>query len=131
MGVLNFLRRLLSGVLNFFRRLSKPFQTKTNRRRGPLEHKTVAPPIRRYTVKAIPRYFGRDDPPPLTWKACHPSTISRFKAELTCPDGHGMTLKGHTVSSDGTVKPSVVCPKHGCSFHEFVRLIDWDFGQVS
>lgn len=118
-------------VLNFLHRFLERFEPKTNRIPGSLEHKTVTPQIKRYSVKSIPRYFGLNDPPPLTWKSCHPSTIARFKAELTCPNGHGMTLKGHVIRSDGTVTPSVVCPMPGCNFHEFVRLIDWKFGQIS
>lgn len=120
------------GFLNFLCQLLKGCWTKTKRPPDSFERKSVAPPqFKRYVVQAIPRYLGRDDPPPLTWKACHPSTVSRFKAEMTCPYGHGMTLKGHAIDSDGTVRPSVVCPKPGCSFHEFVRLVDWDFGEVS
>jgi hypothetical protein len=64
------------------------------------------------------------------WKDCHPSTRRRFKAELTCSRGHGITLKGHAVHSDGRVEPSVVCLHPGCSFHEFVRLKGWTAGAL-
>lgn len=70
------------------------------------------------------------DPPPLHWAPCHPATIRRFKASMTCPNGHGLTLRGHTIAGNGDVSPSVVCPVAGCSFHEFVRLERWSFGAV-
>lgn len=77
------------------------------------------------------RYRGAGDPPPLHWKACDPSTIRRFRALLTCPGGHIMTLRARTIESSGTVWPSVVCRSLGCGFHDFVRLIDWDLGRLS
>jgi hypothetical protein len=82
------------------------------------------------TFVPIEQYVGDGDPPPLQWKACHPSTVRRFKAEVTCGQGHGLVLKGHSVSADGRVWPSVVCLSAGCAFHEFVRLKDWKFGDV-
>ena len=33
--------------------------------------------------------------------------------------------RGHTIASDGTLSPSLVCPFPPCTFHEFVRLLDW------
>jgi len=76
--------------------------------------------------------FGKvtTDPPKMHWAPCHPSVIKRFKASMTCPNGHGLTLGGHQIAADGTVHPSVVCPVQGCSFHEFVRLDKWAFGSV-
>lgn len=50
---------------------------------------------------------------------------------MTCNRGHGLVLKGHTVAADGRVSPSVVCMTRGCSFHEFVRLHEWEFGDVN
>ena len=70
------------------------------------------------------------DPPKMHWSPCHPSVVKRFKASMTCPNGHGLTLGGHTIDPDGTVHPSVVCPVRDCSFHEFVRLDGWSFGDV-
>ena len=79
----------------------------------------------------LARYMGRDRPPPLHWKDCHPSTRRRFKAELTCSRGHGISLKAHGVRSDGSVEPSIVCLHPGCDFHEFVRLDGWTAGALS
>jgi hypothetical protein len=50
--------------------------------------------------------------------------------EFTCPFGHGATLAKniHTIAEDGAVSPSVICPRaedEGCTFHEFVKLLDW------
>ena len=70
------------------------------------------------------------DPPPMHWAPCHPSTVRRFKASMTCPNGHGLTLRGHSIASNGDVSPSVVCPELGCAFHEFVRLKRWSFGAM-
>lgn len=40
----------------------------------------------------------------------------------------GDTVSGHSISPDGTVNPSVVCPhtEVGCRFHQFVKLESWD-----
>ncbi len=46
------------------------------------------------------------------------------KVVISCP---GCGVEGridHTVSEDGTVSPSLVCP-FDCGFHEFVKLTDW------
>jgi hypothetical protein len=78
----------------------------------------------------IPRYNGGGRIPPMHWKACHPATVTRFKAEFACPNGHEITLKGHSIDADGTVHPSVVCCTPDCEFHDFVRLVRWDAGPV-
>lgn len=78
----------------------------------------------------VEEFVGHEDPPPMHWKACHTSTMRRFKAEMTCHAGHGLVLKGHTIAVDGTVFPSVVCMKPGCSFHEFIRLAGWRYGPL-
>jgi hypothetical protein len=70
------------------------------------------------------------DPPPMHWAPCHPSSVKRFKASMTCPNGHSLTLKSHTVTVQGEVMPSVVCPVHTCTFHDWVRLTDWTFGSL-
>lgn len=64
------------------------------------------------------------------WAACDVATMSKFKATMTCPNGHVLTLRIHSVASDGGVTPSVVCPAQGCSFHSHVRLDGWNFGTV-
>lgn len=90
-----------------------------------------APPVeRKYKVKHIPRYTGPGEPPAGHWSPCHPSTVARFKAQMTCPNGHGLTLRGHSIESTGRAHPSVVCPVAGCTFHEFVTLDDWTSGDV-
>lgn len=86
--------------------------------------------VRRYKRVSIPLYLGSGDPPPGHWKQCAPSAVKRFKAELTCPRGHGMTLKGHSVDVHGVVSPSVVCHVPSCSFHDFVVLEGWANGEV-
>lgn len=78
----------------------------------------------------LSRHRGEGSPPPSFWSACHPSTVGRFKATVTCPAGHISTLRSHSVASDGTVSPSLVCLHAGCGFHEFVRLSEWDAGAV-
>ena len=82
-------------------------------------------------ARHLSRYDGEGDPRPLQWKPCHPSTISRFKAEVTCANGHGLTLKNHAVAADGRVYPSIVCLAPSCSYHEIVILDGWDFGDLA
>ena len=51
------------------------------------------------------------------------------KPWLQCPNGHrtayGFDKDGHTISADGLVTPSTVCPEESCDFHEFVLLEGW------
>jgi hypothetical protein len=52
-------------------------------------------------------------------------------AIVICPQcGAGMSIGGgrpfgsvHTIATDGTISPSVVC--HSCAWHVFARLIGW------
>lgn len=46
---------------------------------------------------------------------------------VTCPAGHtcALTSPPHTIASDGTAQPSLVCPVAGCGFHEFVTFDGW------
>lgn len=85
---------------------------------------------KRYKRVFIPLHSGPGDPPPGFWKQCSPFTVHRFKAEFTCPFGHGMTLKGHAIAPNGFVSPSVVCHKNNCEFHEYVALIGWNQGHI-
>lgn len=79
------------------------------------------------------RSYGKitPDPPPMHWAPCHPSTMRKFKASMTCPYGHGLTLGQHSIASTGEVFPSVICPANGCTFHEFVKLDHWTLGELS
>ena len=43
---------------------------------------------------------------------------------MTCPNGHGLTLGGHTIDPDGTVHASVVCPVRDCSSTSLSGLMD-------
>jgi hypothetical protein len=78
----------------------------------------------------IIRPYGRvtPDPPPMHWAPSSHQTMARFKATMTCPDGHGMILRNHRIAANGMVSPSVVCPNPACGFHEFVRLDGWTPG---
>jgi hypothetical protein len=85
-------------------------------------------PARPVTVMYLPEVTP--DPPPMHWAPCHPLAFRRFKASMTCPHGHGLTLRGHSIAQNGEVSPSVVCPFPGCNFHEYVRLDRWSFGAL-
>jgi hypothetical protein len=78
----------------------------------------------------LKRWTGSDRPPRLMWKDCHPRTRATFKAELTCSNGHSVSLRGHSIASDGRVSPSVVCRTTGCDFHDFVSLDGWSAGAL-
>jgi hypothetical protein len=47
-------------------------------------------------------------PRPLHWSPCHPATLARFKATLTCPNGHALTLREHSVRPDGLTRPVIL-----------------------
>lgn len=51
-------------------------------------------------------------------------------AVITCPAGHAFSIGGgaafgsvHSIGSDGTISPSVVCPR--CQFHVSAVLAGW------
>lgn len=85
---------------------------------------------RSFPTIALRQHLGDGRPPELHWKASHPSTIRRFKAEVTCSIGHSITLRDHSVEADGRVIPSIVCKQPGCDFHEIVRLEGWASGRI-
>lgn len=89
-------------------------------------------PSLRRSYPTIPLAMHRGDgrTPPMHWKPSHPSTIRRFKAEVTCARGHAIALRDHSVEADGRVVPSIVCNAPGCDFHEIVRLEGWSAGQI-
>lgn len=97
---------------------------------GLLKARPVQPGGWTRTVVSLRRWTGPDRPPPLIWKDCHPRTRAAFKAELTCSNGHGVSLRSHAIASDGRVSPSVVCLAPNCGFHEFVRLEGWSAGAL-
>lgn len=45
----------------------------------------------------------------------------------TCGEVWAIGKHRHHVAVDGTVTPSLVCPRpNGCSFHDFVKLEGWE-----
>jgi hypothetical protein len=77
------------------------------------------------TMIEVPK--GKSDEPG-TWNVIEYPRARRVQwCEFTCPNGHGasITKSIHAIAQDGTVNPSVICPRQGCTFHEFVRLISW------
>lgn len=90
----------------------------------------VPQPRRQYPRMSLREHVGDGRPQNLQWKASHPSTIARFKAEVTCSRGHAITLRDHTIEQDGRVIPSIVCKTQGCDFHEVVRLEGWRAGRI-
>ena len=51
-------------------------------------------------------------------------------ATVRCPKCLGIaSLSGHTIGTDGTVSPSVVCPREdagiACGWHVHLRLLGW------
>lgn len=104
-------------------------------RSQPDDHVLLQPcrPIRepRRVRHQVAVYFGEGNPPPMHWKSCHPRTRARFKAHMTCSRGHAIVLSGHSISSEGAVRPSVVCRTEGCDFHDWVELKDWTDGALT
>jgi hypothetical protein len=63
------------------------------------------------------------------WQPVDSELADLFWATLTCPLCRNLCSIGrgrHTIAADGTVQPSMVCPHHGCTFHEFIRLDGWE-----
>lgn len=121
---------MLRWLLN---RLRSIFFGKAPRRTPGVEdaERPVSIPPRSYPTIPLREHVGNGSPPRMHWKASHPSTIKRFKAEVTCSRGHGIVLRDHTVEANGRVVPSIVCKEPGCDFHEIVRLDGWRWGYIS
>lgn len=50
----------------------------------------------------------------------------RLCANVTCPVcGNTFSLSNHTITSNGNVSPSVICPQPGCTFQEYIHLDGW------
>lgn len=63
---------------------------------------------------------------PLTWRNYKDQgKVLECDTVIVDPNGHYLSIYKHTISQDGTVTPSVVCPVDGCGFHEVVRLDGW------
>ncbi len=57
------------------------------------------------------------------WIADH----TQRSVTMKCPNGHIGSLDDHRIHDDGTVEPSVVCPRDGCDFRDAVVLADWNY----
>lgn len=44
---------------------------------------------------------------------------------IKCPLCARTSYLPHDIAVDGLVTPSVVCPHSGCSWHVFVKLLNW------
>jgi hypothetical protein len=108
----------------------RPFVSRLLRRLGLLKARPAQQRDRSRMIVQLKHWTGPDRPPPLTWKDCHSRTRATFKAELTCSNGHGVSLRNHSIAADGRVSPSVVCLAPGCGFHDFVCLSDWSAGPL-
>lgn len=42
-------------------------------------------------------------------------------ARIACPSCGTLGLLDHEIAEDGAVSPSVVCPRDGCGWHEWIR----------
>lgn len=59
------------------------------------------------------------------WGATEPFTRT---AIVCCDKGHVGTANPtiHSISADGTLSPSWVCPFKGCTWHVFAQLVGWN-----
>jgi len=66
--------------------------------------------------------FWENEPGPV-WRGCQMD--GRRAVHLKCPSGHIGGLYNHAILKDGEVRPSVVCPEPGCTWHVWAKLEDW------
>ncbi len=65
---------------------------------------------------------------PLTWRNYrYQNKILECSPVIVCPNGHYLSIHKHTISEEGIVIPSVVCPINDCSFHEFIKLENYRY----
>lgn len=62
---------------------------------------------------------------PGTWNKWFIRETGLYAVMFKCTNGHIGTLMDHQITNDGTVSPSVVCPKDGCGYHEWIKLEGW------
>ena len=64
---------------------------------------------------------------PLTWQPTYKSYNRGVPgAVIVCVNGHVGNLDDHEITTDGYVRPSVVCPEDGCDWHEMIQLVEWE-----
>ncbi len=64
---------------------------------------------------------------PLTWRNySYQNKILECSPVIVCPNGHYLSIYKHTISEEGIVSPSVVCPVKDCTFHGFIKLENWN-----
>jgi len=73
----------------------------------------------------IPKLVEKPDGFPSALPCWGPNSYAGVLADIWCPKGHVGILTQHTVMPDGTVHPSLVCPREGCDWHVWGRLLDW------
>lgn len=74
------------------------------------------------TIPYNPWVDGRSVPG--TWHGGN--TGKGRSASICCPKCKKIgTLTDHTISGEGKVNPSLVCPNDKCNFHEYVQLEGW------
>ncbi len=113
--------KVISWIINFLRRFF-----------GFTDQAPTRAPELRWTRPVIEftEWKNSGNPPAMMWKQCHPRTRPIFKAEITCANGHAVSLRGHSIHANGVVSPSVVCRAPRCDFHDFVRLDAWSAGEL-
>ncbi len=73
-------------------------------------------------VQISKRTGDRSQPGPWWWPLTDGSQKS---ASVKCPECGLVCVLDHSISDDGTVAPSLVCPEPECSWHVFVQLVGW------
>ena len=79
---------------------------------------------------ADPRTLAPGQYAPIHWRFPVPAPV-HLHAVACCPScGRRMSIASrvHSVSEDGTLAPSLVCP-YACDFHVFARLDGWVPGE--
>ncbi len=76
----------------------------------------------------VTRTSGRIFPEIGEW--CPLATVGGRAALLSCPRcGATGTVPPESIETNGTVVPSVWCPREGCGWHASVILDDWGPGE--
>lgn len=81
-----------------------------------------------YVFKRSPTHRTTGMQPGIYAKSLDPRRDHCGWCIVCCPECTKLMTIGrnHEVDPEGIVTPSLVCPYPGCSFHQSVRLEDWD-----
>jgi len=74
-------------------------------------------------VKIHKQIYPNQKPP--YWYQLNPGEDRPPFFVFVCPKNHHLALSAHNIYEGGCVSPSIICPEHGCGFHQAIILLSF------